>query len=68
MAIVHSRMAAAWFALGALVLSGIVSTAARAQAPAVETAATTLYLRAMAAFPLAAGTDAARVFAIDKST
>jgi hypothetical protein len=31
MAIVHSRMAAAWFALGVFVLSGIVSTAAPAE-------------------------------------
>jgi hypothetical protein len=39
MTIVNSRTAAAWVALAALVLSGIVSTAARAQAPAVDPAA-----------------------------
>jgi hypothetical protein len=45
MAIVHSRIAEAWFVLGVFVLSGIVSTAARAQAPAVETAATQILQR-----------------------
>jgi hypothetical protein len=40
-----SRMAPAWFALGALALSAIVSTEARAQAPAVDPAATQILRR-----------------------
>ena len=36
MAIVNSRMATVWFALGALALSATVPTQARAQAPAVD--------------------------------
>jgi len=45
MATANSRMVAALFALGALALSGIVSTAARAQAPAVDPAAVQILKR-----------------------
>jgi len=45
MAILNSRRAAAWFALTALVVSGLVSTAARAQAAAVDPQATQILKR-----------------------
>ncbi len=41
----NCRTAAAWFALGALALSGIASTAAEAQAPAVDPAAVRILQR-----------------------
>jgi len=45
MAAVNFRMAAAWFALGALALSAVVSTEVRAQAAAVDPAATQILRR-----------------------
>jgi hypothetical protein len=45
MAITKSKRTSGWLALGALVLSGVVSTAALAQAPAVDPAATQILKR-----------------------
>lgn len=47
MATVNSRMAAAWLALAALVLSGIVSTSAQAQSPVVDPEAVKLLRRTL---------------------